>query len=95
MAKVAVLCWQDIPSSVEVKDGRSTSKLQLSQRFMELIDAVAMRKGLAGSDDYLMHWKKVAKPDRSGEAGDIAKAVAEEIESRFEAIREAALNHVE
>ena len=88
MAKVTVLCWQEIPSAVEVKEGRATSKIQLSQRFMELIDMAAMRRGLTGSDDYLTHWKKVPEADRPGEIAEIAKAVAAEIEARFDEIRD-------
>ena len=48
MAKVAVMCWQEIPSAVEVKDGEGTQKVQLSNRFLELIDMIAMRRKLAG-----------------------------------------------
>ena len=88
MAKVTVLCWQEIPSSVEVKEGRAVSKVRLSQRFMELIDMAAMRRGLSGSDAYLMHWQKVRQPDRPGETAEVAKAVADELEARFEAFRD-------
>ncbi len=91
MAKVIVLCWQEIPSAVEVREGRATSKVQLSQRFMELIDMAAMRRGLTGSDDYLTHWQKVKQPDRQGETADVAKVVAQELEARFDSFREGVL----
>lgn len=91
MAKVTVLCWQEIPSAVEVKEGKTTEKVQLSQRFMELIDMIAMRRKLGGTDDYLMQWRKEKRPDREGTAGDVAKAVAAEIEAQYDAIKDAAI----
>lgn len=91
MAKVTVLCWQEIPSLVEVKGPEGAHKIQLSGRFLELIDAVAMRRKLSGTDDYLMQWRKEKRPDRDGRAEDIANAVAAEIEASYDEIRERAL----
>jgi hypothetical protein len=92
MAKVALLCWQEIPSAVEVRDADGTQKVQLSARFLGLIDMVAMRRKLAGTDDYLMQWRKEKLPDREGKAADVAKTVADEIEARYEQIKEHALH---
>lgn len=94
MAKIAVLCWQEIPSAVEVKDAAGTQKVQLSPRFMELIDMVAMRRKLAGTDDYLMQWRKEKHPDRDGDAAAIARSVADDIEARYDEIRQQALQSV-
>ncbi len=91
MAKVVVMCWQEIPSAIEVKDGEGTQKVQLSNRFLELIYMIAMRLKLAGTDDYLMQWRKEKQADRPGKAADVARAVADEIEGRYDQIREAAL----
>jgi methionine synthase II (cobalamin-independent) len=94
MAKIAVLCWQEIPSAVEVKDAEGTKKVQLSNRFLELIDMAAMRRKLAGTDEYLMQWRKENYPDREGKAADIARAVADEIEARYDQIKKDALQNV-
>jgi hypothetical protein len=91
MAKVTVLCWQEIPSAVEVKDADGTQKVQLSHRFMELIDMIAMRRKLSGTDDYLMQWRKEKRPDREGKAADVARAVADEIEAGYDHVKEQAL----
>ena len=91
MAKVTILYWQDIPSLVEAKDGSGNHKIQLSDRFQELIDLVAMRKKLAGTDEYLMHWSKGRPEQREGSAEDAARALATEIEARYDAIRADAL----
>jgi len=91
MAKITLLCWQEIPSAVEARDADGVEKVQLSQRFLELIDMVAMRRKLAGTDDYLMQWRKERHPDREGSAADTAHAVAKEVEARYEQIRAQAL----
>jgi hypothetical protein len=91
MAKCTVLCWQEIPSLVDAREGRASHKVQLSERFQELIDAVAMRRGLAGTDDYLAAWNKLPPEERDGTPQEAAEALAHEIESRFEEIKAKAL----
>ena len=87
MAKVTILCWQEIPSVVEARDRSGRHKIELSQRFQELIDLVAMKKKLAGTDEYLIQWNKGDPLEREGEPEAVARAVAEEIEARYDAIR--------
>ena len=87
MAKVTILYWQDIPSVVEAKDENGSHKIQLSQRFQELIDLIAMKKKLAGTDEYLVQWSKGRPEQRDGNAEAVATQVAEDIESRYDAIR--------
>ena len=87
MAKVTILYWQEIPSVVEARDRGGRHKIELSQRFQELIDLVAMKKKLAGTDEYLVQWNKGASEEREGDPEVVATAVAEDIEARFDAIR--------
>ena len=91
MAKWTVLCWQEIPSVVEAKDDEGAHKIQLSQQFQELIDMIAMRRNLAGTDAYLMEWRKEDVQEREGSAHHVAEAVAAEIEARYETIKEEAI----
>ena len=42
MTKLSVLYWQDIPTVVEGKDKEGIHKVELSNRFSELVDMVAM-----------------------------------------------------
>ncbi len=91
MAKCTVLCWQEIPSVVEAKDDNGAHKIQLSERFQELIDLVAMRRQLAGTDAYLMEWRKEPPEEREGSAQEVAEIVAAEIEERYEQIKQEAL----
>lgn len=91
MAKCTILYWQDIPSLVEATDGATKKKIQLSQRYQELIDLIAMKKDLAGTDAYLDEWNKGAPEERDGTPDAAAAALAEELEGQFDAIRAAAL----
>ena len=76
---------------VEAKDASGSHKVQLSQKFQELIDLIAMRRGLAGTDQYLMEWGKQAQPDRDGEPKAAAESLAAEIEARYDKIKADAL----
>jgi len=66
-------------------------KVQLSEPFQELIDLIAMKRGLDGSDDYLLHWKRQSLDDRDGNVEDVAQAVASEIEATYATVRAEAL----
>jgi diketogulonate reductase-like aldo/keto reductase len=62
---------------VVARAGRTTAKAELPKRFMEAVDAAAMRAGLFNSDDYLAHWRR-GDPSPCGENLDqtVADAVA-------------------
>lgn len=91
MARYNILYWQDIPSVVEATDGNTTKKALLSQRFQDLIDLVAMKKGLAGTDTYLEEWNRGDSNERDGSPEEVANAVHAELEAQFEAIKAASL----
>ncbi len=91
MANYSILYWQDIPSVVEARDDDGVHKLQLDRKFQELIDAVAMRNGLAGTDAYLEEWRRGKRLAREGSAEEVASAVKAELEAEFRAIRTTAL----
>jgi len=88
MAKYQVLYWKDIPSVIEATDVNGSTKVQLSDRFQVLIDSVAMRLGLAGTDEYLDQWEHGEEQERPGSSQDVAKAVAQEFEAKFAEFRD-------
>jgi len=90
MATYAILNWQDLPSLVEATDENGTHKIELSQPFQALIDNVAMKQGLAGSDAYLEAWNRGEPQEREGSAEEVVKAVAAELEAQFDDILAAA-----
>jgi len=59
--------------------------------FQELIDLIAMKRGLDGSDDYLLHWRRETMADREGDVKEIAEAVASDIEANYASVRAEAL----
>ena len=92
MAIYQVTYWQEIPSQVDAKaPGEAPFKQPLSQRFLELIDLIATKRKLGGTDDYLAGWNKGKKTEREGSAADVARAVAEEFEAQYDSIRAQAL----
>jgi hypothetical protein len=58
MAKLTIVMWRDIPAQVIVKQGRTSAKRPLEERFEKAVDKAAMRAGLYGSDGYLQEWRR-------------------------------------
>ena len=92
MATYQILYWQEIPSLIEARDDGGVKKIQLNSKFQGLIDEAAMRRKFAGTDAYLEEWNKGPKTEADGDAEIVAKTIADEIEGRFDEIREDALN---
>ena len=84
MARVRIIQWRDLPSLVEAEEGGETVRVPLSQRFQDLIDAVAMREGATESEAYLAGWAPGPETERAGAAEAVAQAVAAELEEGFQ-----------
>ena len=80
MAEYQITYWRDVPSLVVAREGADVVKVQLSARFQEHIDQVAMDLGLIGSDAYLDGWHRGPWTPAPGVPGDVAAAVARELE---------------
>ncbi|HXS98492.1 MAG TPA: virulence factor [Candidatus Limnocylindrales bacterium] len=81
MATYKILYWQEVPSQIKADDGFDEVTLPLDDRFQERIDALAARRNLQGSDDYLAQWRWSEDRERDGSAQEIAEAVKSELES--------------
>ena len=88
MATYHVVYWREIPSMVQARDGNHTVRVGLSQRFQELIDAVAMREGLASTDQYLAQWRNGPRTEQPGSPEEVARVVAEGLEAEYEGLRQ-------
>jgi hypothetical protein len=87
MAELTVIYWRDIPTQVSARAGRKSAKSELPRRFIEAVDAAAMRAGLFNSDDYLAEWRR-SDPASCGDDLDSAVAAAiSEIDSLYDAAR--------
>jgi hypothetical protein len=82
VANVRVMRWKWIPSQVKVTDetGATVSRM-LPDRFQQEIDRIAMKLGLAGTDEYLDAWEWSASEERPGSAETVADAVIDELVS--------------
>ena len=83
MASLIIISWRDIPAQVLCKQGRTTSKVQLSQRFQEAIDRAAMRAGKGTSDAYLADWKRSPPTPCGDDMPAEAAAEAARLEARY------------
>ena len=91
LAQLIILFWRDIPSQVIVKQGRASAKRELPKRFIEAIDACAMRTDASETDAYLADWRR-AGPVECGDALEAeADAAAARLEADYDRIRLAAL----
>ena len=81
MATYRVLYWQEVPSQIVAVDDDGEVRMQLPQKFLERIDAVAVARGLSGSDDYLDQWNWSDDEDRDGTAAEVAQALVAEFEA--------------
>jgi len=94
VARFRILYWHEIPTVVEATDDNGNRhKEQLSSRFQELVDRVAMKRKLAGTDAYLEGWRRSRPKMREGDASDVAKTVASEMEDAFDEIVLSANDH--
>jgi Virulence factor len=82
MPELTVISWRDIPAQVTAGKGRGASRVQLSERFQEAIDAAAMRGGLIGTDAYLEEWRREARACGDDLDSEVA-AVAAQLEADY------------
>lgn len=84
MAKYRILAWRSIPTQVEVTpDDGPVVKRPMARWFMQEVSRIAMREGLAGTDDYLAEFAWSEPELREGAAGDVLEAVMAEQAARF------------
>ena len=82
MTRYRILSWRGIPAQVKVTvEGSRTVSRPLPERFQHEIDRVAMREGLAGTDQYLEQWEWSPELERPGKPHEVLDAVLAEIEA--------------
>lgn len=87
MPDVTVVYWRDIPAQVIVGKGRRGSKVQLTERFEQAIDRVAMKIGARDADAYMAEWRKAAPYEVEGEPDAVAASEAARLESEIDPAR--------
>ena len=84
MAQLTIVYWRDIPTQVIAKAGRQTAKVALTDRFMQAVDAAAMRADLFGTDDYLTEWRRGTPADCGDDLEAEAQAAADRLEAEHD-----------
>lgn len=75
--------WRDLPSMVVARDGSTTTKTQLPQRFQEAIDEAAMRLGDTDADAYLAGWTRQPWVSTDEQPAEACERVAAEQEANW------------
>lgn len=84
MPQRIIVYWRDIPAQVIVKQGRTSAKRQLPERFEQAIDMAAMRAGKRDTDAYLAEWRKSDPEPIDGEDLEVlASAEAARLEAEY------------
>jgi hypothetical protein len=80
LARYRILAWKEIPAQVQATDATGAkANRKLPGWFGAEIDRVAMREGLAGTDDYLEMFAWSDELERAGSADEVADAVVAEL----------------
>jgi hypothetical protein len=83
MADRIIVYWRDIPAQVIVKSGRKAAKRELPERFVQAIDACAMRVGAQDTDAYLAEWRRGAPQPCGDDLEAEAQAALQGLESDY------------
>ena len=82
MAKLTTVYWRDIPGRVVIREGRRSTRLNLSARFMHAIERAAYRLKKKQKDAMFEPWHDIDQPVQ----GDIrlqAKALLQHLEEQY------------
>ena len=86
MPTYQILYWYEIPTQVRVREGRERVSKPLSPRFMDAVDAAAMRARLTSADDYPKGFKWSEGQQREGSPEEVVDSVVAELEAQYETI---------
>ena len=82
MAQIKVVYWRDIPGRVVIREGRRSTRLRLSVRFMKAIERAAYRLKKKQQDALFEPWHDVAQP-LDGDIHQQAHALVQHIEEQY------------
>jgi hypothetical protein len=91
MAQRIILYWRDIPTQIIVRQGRTTEKRELPERFITAVDRAAMRSGARDTDAYLAEWRRGAPEPCGDDLAAEADAALAGLLARYDDARLAAL----
>jgi len=83
MPDLMIVYWRDIPAQVIARAGRKTARAELPKRFMEAVDAAAMRAGATGTDAYLADWRRGDPTPCGDDLDGVVAAAASALEAAY------------
>jgi len=79
MARFRIMTWNGIPAQVKADDDQGgRANREMPAWFAGEIDRIAMRDGLAGTDEYTAGFKWSRPEEREGTADEVVDAVIRE-----------------
>ena len=82
MAQLRVVYWRDIPGRVVVRQGRNSTRLNLSARFMHAIERAAYRLKKKQADAMFEPWRDVDQTV-DGDVHQQAKTLVRQLEEQY------------
>ena len=82
MAQLKIVYWRDIPGQVVVREGRRSTRMRLSPRFMRAIERAAYRLKKKQQDAMFEPWHDVAQPFE-GDVQQQAHQLVAHLESHY------------
>lgn len=81
--KYQIIYWRDIPSQIKGKVGRKRLSQPLTDRFLQTIDAAAMKSGDTDTDVYLQQWRQTEWMPTEGDPKTFLSELAAKIEEEY------------
>ena len=82
MAKLKIVYWNDIPGQVVVREGRRSTRIRLSARFMRAIERATYRLKKHQKDAWFEPWHDVDQPF-TGDVREQAKILVRQLEEEY------------
>ena len=82
MAQLKVVYWRDIPGRVVIRQGRRSTRLNLSPRFMHAIERAAYRLKKKQKDAMFEPWRDVDQPF-NGDIRQQAQSLLRHLEEQY------------
>jgi len=82
MAKLKIVYWNDIPGQVVVREGRRSTRIRLSPRFMKAIARASSRLKKQNKDALFEPWRDVDQPF-TGDIKEQAKNLVRQLEEEY------------
>ena len=83
MARYQILYWEHIPLGVKATDVNGTVRENLPARFQETVEKATARGGQTGAAAYTSMFKWGKEQERDGSAGEVAAAIAKELDETW------------